>query len=405
MAQKMGLHRDGEALGLSPFETEMRRRLWWQIIMVDAKYAMFSGLSHNLLPTVGDTKGPCNLDDADISPTATEPFQDREGPTEMIFGLIAHKFAAFLMDMPGFEGIAMIRDDPDSAPGLGPGPTEEQQAEYRRGVGVLHAQLEEIFQKYCDPKAGPAHEMAIKLSSHLLNRLTELGTPPKQLPEWGGEIKSAKDITFKLAVGALEHNEVDYRSSGDQRFTWFARLNFHLDIFMYLAGQLCHRTTGKLVERAWNQVEVIYSFHPELFDVTDKKYHTLAIHILRAWRKRENVILGQTGHAPEVPSYVLRLRASMSEPDSDMKETVAEAQTPSDLYFKSPEFDPAPPMAMATAGLGPALGTDPELDHFLSMFDSHMDWNMFGSPPPITPVDGQPDAGLGMYGMGPSTEW
>jgi hypothetical protein len=245
--------------------------------------------------------------------------------------------------------------------------------------------------------------MAIKMSSHLLDRLTELGTPPKQQPEWGSEVKSAKDNTFKLAIGALEHNEVDYRSSGDQSFTWFARLNFHLDIFMYLAGQLCHRTTGKLVERAWKQVDVVYSFHPELFDVANKKYHTLAIHILRAWRKRENVILGQSGHAPEVPSYVVRLRASMSEPDSDMKETVAETQTPSDLYYKSPKFEPAP--SMATAGLAPALGTDPELDHFLGMFDSHMDWNMFGSPPPITPIDGQPDPGLGMYGMGPSTEW
>jgi hypothetical protein len=371
--------------------------------MLDAKYAKFSGLSHNFLPTNGDTKAPCNLDDADISPTATEPFRDREGPTEMIFGLMAYKFATFLMDMPGFEGLAMIRDDPESARGLGSGPTEEQQAEYRRGVGVLHAQLEEIFNKYCDPKAGPVHEMAIKMSSHLLDRLTELGTPPKQQPEWGSEVKSAKDNTFKLAIGALEHNEDDYRSSGDQSFTWFARLNFHLDIFMYLAGQLCHRTTGKLVERAWKQVEVVYSFHPELFDVANKKYHTLAIHILRAWRKRENVILGQSGHAPEVPSYVERLRASMSEPDSDMKETAAETQTPSDLYYKSPEFEPAP--SMATAGLAPALGTDPELDHFLGMFDSHMDWNMFGSPPPITPIDGQPDPGLGMYGMGPSTEW
>ena len=29
IAQSMGLHRDGEQFNLSPFETEMRRRVWW----------------------------------------------------------------------------------------------------------------------------------------------------------------------------------------------------------------------------------------------------------------------------------------------------------------------------------------------------------------------------------------
>lgn len=71
VAQKMGYHRDGELLGLSPFETEMRRRIWWQIIMQDAKNAMVSGLSHALLPLHWDTKSPQNVNDADLFPTAT----------------------------------------------------------------------------------------------------------------------------------------------------------------------------------------------------------------------------------------------------------------------------------------------------------------------------------------------
>lgn len=31
MAHSLGIHRDGLQFGLSPFDTEMRRRLWWQI--------------------------------------------------------------------------------------------------------------------------------------------------------------------------------------------------------------------------------------------------------------------------------------------------------------------------------------------------------------------------------------
>lgn len=31
IAQRMGLHRDGRALGLPPVQAEERRRVWWQL--------------------------------------------------------------------------------------------------------------------------------------------------------------------------------------------------------------------------------------------------------------------------------------------------------------------------------------------------------------------------------------
>lgn len=35
IALNMGLHRDGELFKLDPYETEMRRRLWSILVMVD----------------------------------------------------------------------------------------------------------------------------------------------------------------------------------------------------------------------------------------------------------------------------------------------------------------------------------------------------------------------------------
>lgn len=31
IAERMGLHRDGTTLGLSPLRSEERRRIWWQV--------------------------------------------------------------------------------------------------------------------------------------------------------------------------------------------------------------------------------------------------------------------------------------------------------------------------------------------------------------------------------------
>lgn len=401
IAQKMGLHRDGEALGLPPFECEMRRRLWWQIVMVDAKYAMFSGLSHSLLPSNCNTGSPKNLDDADISPSAQEPFQDREGPTEMIFCLLTHKFAKFLMDTPGFEGVTLVPEDDATEGGSDNGPTEEQLVEYRRSVATLREELIEVLDKYSDPNAGPVHGMANVMREHLVHRLTELGTPPKEQPDWGNEVKTSKDNAFKHAICMFEHDEVNHMSTKDQGFAWFTLLHFHLDIFMYMVGQLCHRTEGSLVARAWHQVEVVYTFHPELYDSANKKHISLACHIMRAWDKRAQALLTATGKYPETPFYVEKLRACM--PDQEFKED----QTPASLY--------TPPELLGNLDGGvlpdPGLMMPDDSMDFIGMLGAQtLEWDMFGGQPvsapnPQVPYEPSQFGPFGMGPMGPQTHW
>lgn len=48
IAQTLGVHRDGLHFGLAPFEIEMRRRLWWQICILDVR----SSEDHGSDPTI-----------------------------------------------------------------------------------------------------------------------------------------------------------------------------------------------------------------------------------------------------------------------------------------------------------------------------------------------------------------
>lgn len=426
IAQKMGLHRDGETLGLPPFETEMRRRLWWQIIMVDAKYAMLSGLSHSLLPRNGDTKAPKNLNDEDIFPGATEPFPDREGPTEMIFCLLLHRFGKFLVETPGFETVVMLPDaDPEQPKG---GPSEEQLTEYRRSFEQLGKELVEIIDTNCDPKAGAIHELAIEMRKHLIDKIQELITPPKLRPDWGGEVRSAKDNTFKIAINSFEHNEVNYISAKDKGFAWFSLLHFNLDIFLYIAGQLCQRTEGSLVERAWKQVDVVYSYHPELFDVTNKNYAAVAVFVLKAWKKREETIFLRTGTFPDPPFYVEKLRQSMPNDDYKSEPTPQDPFTPVDLARvaagprghhsangtssssagSGPGGAGANGMTGGIAGGGYTAGLEEGLDQFLGGFLDDapaMDWEMFGGSAGMGMAGAPPLPTFGAFGMGPTLEW
>jgi len=102
----MGLHRDGELLGLPPFETEMRRRIWWQIILIDAVHALMSGLGQSLLPHSWDTKRPNNIHDADLYPAMTS-LQPRDGPTDMIYCLVSYEMAKMMVDTPNLEAVIL----------------------------------------------------------------------------------------------------------------------------------------------------------------------------------------------------------------------------------------------------------------------------------------------------------
>lgn len=66
IAVRMGYHRDPDHFpGISPFEGEMRRRIWTTILQLDISLSLEMGLPRNATDTNIDTKPPHNLHDCD----------------------------------------------------------------------------------------------------------------------------------------------------------------------------------------------------------------------------------------------------------------------------------------------------------------------------------------------------
>ena len=89
-AEKLGIHRDGALLGLSPVATEERRRLWWQLQHLDLALAVRSGLTPLTMVVDWDVKLPLNIEDDDISVTMTEFPKERKGLTSMSYCLYTY---------------------------------------------------------------------------------------------------------------------------------------------------------------------------------------------------------------------------------------------------------------------------------------------------------------------------
>ncbi|KAI1758557.1 fungal-specific transcription factor domain-containing protein [Hypoxylon sp. FL1150] len=373
IAQKMGLHRDGEYLELPPFETEMRRRLWWRILLLDAMYALMSGLGHSLLPRSWDTKPPLNVNDSDLYPTMTV-IQPKDSPTDMVFCLICCEIARLMVDTPELHVVVMQNE-------MGSETLDPEKLEKAiQRVEELDGTMSGILNKYSDRSMGPIHVLATETKTIMIEKLRDLLCPMKSQPEWGTEIFNPKDHLFKMSLTTGEQNLRMYQlAGGDGLFLWFMMSHFHIEVFIYMIGQLSWRTSGKLVERAWAAVEKFYLFHTEMFDLSYKAHLTAAIFTTRGWRLREKVLREASGSTPETPVYITRLQSLIP---------VDEKRT---LTGESPDLTKLNASAPGTV----QPNVDISWDQMLGFVDAgSIEWgDMFQ-----TPNSGQAQASFGGYG-------
>lgn len=85
-AELLGIHRDGELIGLNPIETEERRRLWWQIQHIDLIMAVKNGSTPLTFTADWDSKLPLNIDDDDMTEGEIIP-KERKGMTSFSYTL------------------------------------------------------------------------------------------------------------------------------------------------------------------------------------------------------------------------------------------------------------------------------------------------------------------------------
>lgn len=360
IAHKMGLHRDGETLNLQPFETEMRRRVWWQIIMLDSKYAMTSGFSDTLLPWGWDTKVPSNVNDTNLFPGATE-LQPREGATEMMFVLLLYTVGRFFRDhrFPDFEQTVLAGQHAE--PGTPDYITVRASLDKFSGwVDDLESELIDLEQRFCDPSAGPISAAAANLRPSLIEKVKPMLIPMRELPEWGTEVNNIEDNLFRISLIHHESNLRSYDALNHLNIIWFIKSHFQLDGFFFLVGQLMRRPqTGSFADRTWYIIDRYYYYHEEFWDMSQKQHVHLGTVVVKAWRRRERALV-QAGIMYDVPTCVPRIIDALPQTSSE-----ASSQDPSPLQRTKVEVPVAGPV-------------DQQLDFMNNFMDtSGLDWDLW----------------------------
>lgn len=137
-AQAQGLHRDGTNFNLNPFDTEMRRRLWWHISLLDARSAEEHGSDPAAHDQFYDTRLPLNVNDRDIWPGMTEAPQEQPGASDMTFCLIRFELGHFQKRL---RIMASVEADKDKMR------TVEEKEQL---IDATHRHMQEKYFQHCD---------------------------------------------------------------------------------------------------------------------------------------------------------------------------------------------------------------------------------------------------------------
>jgi hypothetical protein len=108
IAQRLGLHKDPESLGIDPFNCEMRRRLWNQLWVLDIRCAEFAGCKTALPPDSENVKAPTNCSDSALYPGMKSMPVEQDGFTEMTFMLLRVRLGQFLRKVGNASGTLKV---------------------------------------------------------------------------------------------------------------------------------------------------------------------------------------------------------------------------------------------------------------------------------------------------------
>ncbi|KAJ6157419.1 hypothetical protein N7470_005011 [Penicillium chermesinum] len=158
IAQRIGIHRDGAGYGLSPFDTEIRRRVWFQLVILDATSAQSCGVASSPMLPTSDSRPPANVNDSDLDPLMKQPPSEKDGVTDMMFCLARSEFGKWLRRWSAADG-----SDPSNSPWASLASSSMSSRGKDEAVKELESLLEEKYLKYCDPSI-PLHSVTIMMA-------------------------------------------------------------------------------------------------------------------------------------------------------------------------------------------------------------------------------------------------
>nr|XP_036583300.1 C6 transcription factor [Colletotrichum truncatum]KAF6792276.1 C6 transcription factor [Colletotrichum truncatum] len=312
IGQRMGLHRDVAAFGLSPYEVEQRRRLWWTIVGYDRRIGEMTGSTVTALSTAGDCKLPLNINDTDLHVNGKDAPTPHQGATEMLFVLIRTELAMAISSDTVRDGQRSHGDkDKESGAGtIAPRPVSTVRMAGQDQTYTLDgffAHIEGTYLKWCDPKI-PLHFFTLTMTRQALCKMRVISFLVRM---GNGEATTLqdheRDTLFLEAVQMIEYDNIVQAAESLQGYKWYTYLHFPFPAYMFLVTELRHRLTGPMVERAWDAIAENHERRGLMNTLHSPMHIAFGNLFIKAWDAHE-AGQRQVGKPVQEPMWITRLR-------------------------------------------------------------------------------------------------
>ncbi|KAF7162570.1 hypothetical protein CNMCM5623_007816 [Aspergillus felis] len=321
LAQSIGLRRDGTSLRLSPFETEMRLRLWWHLCVLDSRAPEDQGFQPTVDLANQELRLPLNVNDDQIYPDMTHFPAESDGWTEMSF---------FLIQTESCRVIHPILDNQQQH-------SADTLLDIREKRKVIQNPGQYLSAKYgISPGSGTPTDLPRIATQHVTTackkmefvlQLREEICMRKQNEAQDDATPDVLKLSFKLACDALESSHVLLEGLA-WRFKWFFKMYTQWYALAYVLRCLRSSPCGFEADRAWALVEGLFphgtnhqgqpaAIHDEHGHGRIWKFLTLLRHQARSLRQQAQLSMATTDNRVEL-SNSGRFSTSQLLPDAEI---------------------------------------------------------------------------------------
>ncbi|EXK86459.1 hypothetical protein FOQG_09729 [Fusarium oxysporum f. sp. raphani 54005] len=308
-AEQLGMHRDGTVLGLSPIETEDRRRLWWQLQHLDLILSLKNNVTPLSFGAGWDVRLPLNIEDDDLDPSSRTPPKDRTGLTSFSYTL----FTYWIMEKQ--RGFRLTQASQATA-----GDKSLLGCLADSMIDDLEAGLNENFLQYCDP-INPLHAI-LQITARAVVNVLRL----RKLHEARMRSQHSDDQChvehFNACMQGMRYIVVSHSNLQLKPFIWLVESSFLWYAFIGILVDMSNLADVNLIKSAWKLLSQLYAVADHLSDLEDdrRKSHA-ARSVVATWHEcRQKPGLTEM----QKPGFVTKLEKDLAELE---RKTIADVES------------------------------------------------------------------------------
>ncbi|KAF1847689.1 uncharacterized protein K460DRAFT_384014 [Cucurbitaria berberidis CBS 394.84] len=324
VAQRMGIHTEVANTRHNVLEAELRRRLWWSLVLFDARVSEMTEFKLGMLLPTWDCKVPLNVNDFDLRSEMKHPPAVYGQSSEALFAVVRSEVgdftrnSSFHLDFinPALKAIArrsLIQPSSD----------EDE-------LNALERVVEDKYLSSCDP-GNPLHFMTIWTARGYVAKSRFVQHLSAGSASMDNQTDIQRDAGLSYALKMLECDTKLMEADSIKGYRWFIYLQFPFPAYVHIVQELRQRPLRRDAAKCWeimsNNALARFMDLEKIDNPMDRKdnpfFKIFAGVVLQAWVARE-AATAQLG-PPEVPPQIVSMiqkRLEYLDMDAQDKHTV-----------------------------------------------------------------------------------